>query len=110
MPTLGCTGTSVSLQEFRLLGGCHRRSFARIEADGKDVELVADIELQHSQRALQSAEDFSTEHGALVVDEVQDHWLFAKVICQTNLLAVFVVESEFGRDLFIQVLFDADIF
>src|SRR5438876_8020833 len=72
MPTLSCAGTSISLQEFCLLGGCHCRSFAWIEADGEDVELVAYIEFEHSESAFQSAEDFSTEHGALVVDEVQD--------------------------------------
>src|SRR6266446_5494148 len=80
MPTLSCAGTSISLQKFCFLGGRHLRGFAGIEADGENVELVADVELQHSERALQSAEDFSAKHGALVVNEIEDHRLSAEVI------------------------------
>src|ERR1700693_1282881 len=81
MPSLSCAGTSISLQEFYFLCRSHRWGLAGIEADGKDVELVADIEFEHAQSALQAAEDFSAEHGALVIDEVQDHRLFSEIIC-----------------------------
>src|SRR5437588_4317923 len=80
MPTLGCAGTSVSLHKLCLLCGCHRRGLARIVADGKHVELVADIELEHPEGAFQSTKDFTAKHGALVVDEVEDHRLSAEVI------------------------------
>src|SRR5256885_6615093 len=94
MPTLRRAGTSIPLQKFCLLCGCHRRCLTWIETDGKDLKLVADIEFEHAQGALQSAKDFSTEHGALVVDEVEDHRLFVVIICQTNLISVFIVTGK----------------
>jgi len=57
--------------------------------------------LEDAQGAIESSQHFSAQHGALVVDQVKNHRLFAEVICQTNWLAVFVLavghESVFAQ-------------
>ena len=99
MPAAGCAGTAVALEIVLLLCGGDGRRFLRIEADGDDVEFVADIELHHLHGAGQSGERFAAEHGAVVVDEVQDQRLFAEVVAEFDGAAGVVDESEIGREL-----------
>ena len=49
------------------------RRVARIDADGDDVELLADVELQLRQRAGRPLEHHAAEHRAAVVHEVEEH-------------------------------------
>src|SRR5947209_3956497 len=110
MPSLRGTGTSVTPQIFRLLRRRHLRRFAGIEAHRDDLKLLPHIELQHAERTFETAKDFSAQHRALVIDQIQDDRLLAEVIPQANCFAGFVAEREIERNLLIQMLLDANVF
>src|SRR5580698_5502040 len=109
MPALSRASPAVAFQKFSLLRGCHFRGFFGIEAHREDIELVPNIELQHSQRAFQSAEDFSAQHGTLVVNQTQDERPPAKLGSQANRFASLVSENKVRRNWIVQVLFNANI-
>ncbi len=57
----------------------------------------------------ESGESFSAEHGAVVVDEIQDERLLAEVVAEFDGAARVVDEGEIGRDLSVEMLLDADV-
>ena len=109
MPAGRGAGTAVALEIVLLLGGGDLGRLLRIEADGDDFEFVADVELHHLHGAGQAGEGFSAEHGAVVVDEVEDQRLLAEVIAEFDGAAGVVDESEIGRNLGVEMLLDADV-
>src|ERR1700730_15749036 len=109
MPASGTARSSVTPQIFRLLRGRHFWSLFRIETHCKNVEFLSDIELQHSECALQPTQDFSAQHRALVVNKIQNRRLLAEVISQLDRFAGFVAKCESRRNLFVQVLLNADV-
>ena len=102
-------GASVALEIFGFLCGGDFGRFSRIEADGDDVELVADVELDHLHRAAEAGERFSAKHGAVVVDEVEDQRLLAEVVAEFDGAACVVDEGEIGGNLRVEMLLDADV-
>ena len=99
MPAGGGAGTAVALEIVLLLGGGDVGRFLRIEAYGEDVEFVADIKLHHLHGAGEPGQSFSAEHGAVVVDQVQDQRLLAEVVAEFDGAAGVVDEGEIGREL-----------
>ena len=85
-------GAVVPLQVGRLLRRRQLRRLLRIEAHGDDVELLADAELQHAQRARQAVQHLRAEHRALVVHERQDHRPLAEELAEPHVTAGFVLE------------------
>ncbi len=61
-------------------------------------------------RSGKAGECFSAQHGAVVVDEIQDQWLLAEVVAEFNGASDIVDEGEIRGNLRIEMLFDADVF
>src|ERR1700680_2723540 len=109
MPAGGGAGSAVALEVVLFLGSSNRGSFLRVEAHGDHIELVSDIELHHLHCAGKAGEDFSAEHGAVVVDQIQDQRLLAEVVAEFDGTAGVVDEGEIWRNLSVEMLFDANI-
>src|ERR1700734_1151832 len=109
MPTRSGTGTSVAFEVVRFLGSCDLRRFLRIEAHRDDIELIADIELDHLHGAGEAGEGFSAKHGAVVINEVEDQGFFAEVVAERHGAASVIDESEIRRNLAIEMLLNADV-
>src|SRR5208282_5105583 len=107
MPSALGAGTVVPPQELLFLFRGDLGSIFGIEADGDDFEFLAYIELQNAQSAFQAGQLFAAQHGAAVVDEIEDQRLLAEVIAQFHLTAQIVSENEVGRNLLVQVLLNA---
>ena len=58
------------------------RAFPRVDADRDDVELLADVEVQHLQRAGDAVEHLRAEHRALVIDQREQHRPLAEVVAE----------------------------
>src|SRR5262249_32761750 len=110
MPACFSSRTSVHLQELRLFGGREFGSFPRIEANGKHVELLADIELQNLQRLGQPLQYFTAQHRALKINQIKDQRPLAKIICQTNRLSCLIAELKIRRNLLVEMLLEPNIF
>src|SRR5579864_44137 len=102
-------GTTVALEVVLLLGGGDGGCFLRIEADRDDIEFVAEVELHHFHGAGQAGENLTAQHGAVVVNQVQDQRLPAEVICEFDGASGFVDEGEIGWNLGVEMLLDADV-
>ena len=109
MPAAYGARTAIALQVVFLLGRGDLGRLLRIEAHRDDIEFVADIKLHHPHRAGEPGESFAAEHGAVVVDEVQDQRLFAEVFAQFDAAPGLVDEREIGRHLPVKMLLDADV-
>src|ERR1700730_17796422 len=109
MPAGSSAGTAVTLHVILLFSGGDGGSLPRVETHRDYVEFLAHIEFHHLHGAGEARENLSAEHGAVVVDKVQDQWLFAEVVAEFDGAAGVVDESEIGRDLPVKVLLDADI-
>ena len=109
MPARGGVGAAVATDVVLLLGGGHLGSFARIEAHGDYVEFIADIELYQAHGAGESGQSLAAQHGAVVINQVEDQGLVAEIVAQLHGLAGFVAEGEIGRDLRVEMLLDADV-
>ena len=106
MPAGGGIGTTVAVDVIFLLGRRHLGRFARIEAYGDHIEFVTHVELHQTHGAGKAGQSFSTEHGAVVINQVQDERLAAEVVAQLYGLAGVVAEDEVGRNLSVEALFD----
>jgi hypothetical protein len=101
--------TPVTLQVGLLLCRGEPGPFLRIDADRNDVELLADVEVEHLQRAGHSVEHLGAEHRALVIHHRQQHRAFAEVIPELDVLAVLVDARQIERHLLADPLIDADL-
>jgi hypothetical protein len=109
MPAGRGARASVALEVFLLLGGGDRGRFLRVEADRDDVELIADVELHHLHGAAESGEGFAAEHGAVVVDQVQDQRLRSEVVAESDGVAGVVDKGEICGNLSVEMLLNADV-
>src|SRR2546428_6391670 len=100
---------SLAFHVIFLLGSGDSWCLVRIEADGDHVELLAHIKLHKAHPAGESGEHLAAQHGAVVVDEVQDYWLLTEVVAQSDSLARLITERQVGRNLAVEMLFDADV-
>ena len=110
VPAGGGAGTPVALEVVRLFCGGDFGSFFRIEADGDDVEFVADVELDHLHRSGQAGQCLSAKHGAVVIDKIQNQRLLAEVAAEFDGASGIVDEGEIRRNLRVETLLDADVF
>ena len=105
VPAVGGAEAAVAVDVLRLL---HRGLFgrvARIDADGDDVELFADVETELGERVGDAVHDHGTEHRAAVVHEVeQDRLAVVEVLAEPHDVAGFVAEHEVERELGVEVL------
>src|SRR5208282_4342625 len=96
----GCgVGTPVTFDVVGLLGRGHIRSFAGIKADGDYVELVTHIKLHQAHRTRKSGQSFAAQHGAVVINTVEDPGLAPEVISELHSLACIVAEDKIWRNL-----------
>src|SRR5215471_11394973 len=110
MPALLRAWTTIAFQPRGFRSARILWRFARIEADREHVEILADIKFHRLQSAGQAAQDLAAQHRAFVINQVQDDRMLAEVIAQANRLSRLIAEREVPRNLFIQVLLDADMF
>ena len=102
-------GPAVAL-EVRLLLGCRQpRAFPRVDADRDDVELLADVEVQHLQRAGDAVEHLRAEHRALVIHQREQHRPLAEVVAELDVPPGLVDERQIERHLFVEPLIDPDL-
>ena len=109
MPAGGGIGAAVAADVIFLLRCGHLGSLARIEAYGDHVELVADIKLYEAHGAGEAGQSFAAQHGAVVINQIQDERFAAEVITEPYGLSGFVAEGEIGRQLRVEMLLDTDV-
>src|SRR5882762_1553603 len=73
--------------------------FSRIDTDADDLEIAARFERHPTQTANQTVQYLRAQHGALVIDQRQDHRLAAEELRQRRLVAVLITEFEIERSL-----------
>jgi hypothetical protein len=101
----------VALEVCLFLGGGDLDGVLGIEADADHFELLAGVEGEHAEGALESAQDLRAEHRAAVVDEREDDGLLGlEEGGERDVAAELVVEGEVERDLLIELLVDTDAF
>ena len=109
MPAGSRAGASIALEIILLLRGGNVWSLLRIETHRDHVEFIAHIKLHHLHGAREPSQGFATEHGAVVVDQVQDQGLLAEVSAQSDRLACVVDKREIGRHLPVEMLLNANV-
>src|SRR5262245_29866759 len=73
MPAALCSWPLVAIDVDFLLGGSDLGCLARIEADCEHVKLFPGVKLEHAQRAGGSIEYLVAQHGAIKVNQGQNH-------------------------------------
>ena len=109
MPAVLGVRALVALQVRRLLRRRELRGLLRIEAHGDDVELLANAEFEHAERARQAVQHLRAEHRALVIHEREDHRPLAEEVAEPHVAAGFILEWQFERHLRVQLLVEADL-
>ena len=109
MPALLGAGPVVVLHVRLLLGGCHLRSLARIEAYRDDVIILARGQGEILHAANQAVENHVAQRRALVINQRQNHRL-SEILTQRDELPGLVVEGQIERHLRAHFLIDADSF
>src|SRR5437016_10807580 len=85
------------------------RRFAWIETYGHDFILIADVEGDLPERRKHSIQDLRAEHRTSVIDQRQNHGLFAEELAQLHCPALLVFKNRVKRNLLVQFLIDADV-
>src|ERR1700719_71927 len=110
MPTLGGTRPSIKSRVERLFRFSEHRPLGWIDAEGHNVELLADVHRNIAKAAHQAVENLRAKHRATVINQRQNHWFLAKVLTQLDRVAMLVLKRETWRNRIVQLLIDADIF
>src|SRR5258707_5201897 len=109
MPPCVRTRTAVTFHVVLLLGGRYLWRLSWIEADRDYLEFLAHIELHQPHRAAEAGQRLSAQHGAVVVDEVQDQRLLAEIVPQLHRLASLIAEGKIRGHLAVETLLDANV-
>ena len=83
IPQATRAGTAVLADVQFFAGGGNLGRITRIEADGNDVELIADVECQIAQAVRHTVQDQRAEHRAAVIDRSEDDGLTSESIRST---------------------------
>src|SRR5579859_1724814 len=111
MPAICGAGATVHSGVKRLLGFGQDRLFGRVNADGEDVEILADRERNLLEAAIKAVKHLGAQHRAAVIDERENHGLASdEILAQLNGLAMLVTKGEAERNGLIQLLVNADVF
>src|SRR6266702_1801866 len=89
--------------------GSYLRSIARIEADENDLVVAARIEGKHAQNAHHTHLNLVAQHGAMVINEGEDHGLPTEELAKLNVTAGFIAKMQTERHLAVERRFEAYI-
>ena len=94
VPALGTAGAAIEAGIELMLDVGENGSLAGIDADGDDVEILADLERQLLGAVQKAVQHFRAQHRALVIDEREDDRLLSKELAQGDGVALLVAKGE----------------
>src|SRR5436190_22937086 len=105
MPAFGCTSPAVAPQVFGFFSSRVSRCISRIDAKIDDLKIVCDAHSQFLERLDQTVVYQRAEHRATIVPGHKNSRLFCARVAETELLTIFIPESQIMRELQSRVLF-----
>ncbi|HBI43194.1 MAG TPA: hypothetical protein DDY78_10110 [Planctomycetales bacterium] len=99
---------AIALHVRLLLGRRQFRAFARVKADGYNLEVLAGRKRHIEHGSRYAVENLVAEHGTAIPGENKDNRLAVEVVVKVDLLAGLVAESEIERNLLVDALIETD--
>ena len=109
MPAVNSAGTAVKPGIHDLLRVGEHGFFRGINAEGDDVEILANTQRDFLQCVQRGVEHFGAKHRTLIVNERKDCRLILHELAQCDGCAMFVAKRNIERNLIVQLLIQPNI-